>query len=97
VPYREDIEVQIRIAELQADIQTYLTIGFGFFAVGITIIVGLIQVIFSVPSEQTFEKLLLSLLCIVGELVTARYTMIFAEKADAARKELKKLRKRYTW
>lgn len=97
MPYRQDTEIQIRIAELQTDVQTYLTIGFGLFAGGLTIIAVFLQIIFSLPSEQIIQRISLSILGVIGEFFTSYFTIFFARKAYAARVELRRLRERYTF
>jgi hypothetical protein len=97
MPYRQDTEIQIRIAELQTDVQTCLTIGFGLFAGGLTIIAVFLQIIFTLPSEQIIQRISLSILGVIGEFFTSYFTIFFARKAYAARVELRRLRERYTF
>jgi len=56
----EDRELQIRLAELQADVQINLAACFGFLAVFITIIIGFEQIYFSLPQEDRLLKYAIS-------------------------------------
>jgi len=97
--YRHDIELQIRLAELQADIQINLTIAFGFFAGFIALVIGFMQIFYTLPWEESFmvTKIgfaVLIIILIVGCWICA---FQFANKVTAIRKEFEKLRKEYSW
>jgi len=93
----EDRELQIRLAELQADVQINLTICFGFFAGFLAIIMGFEQIYFSLPEENIFMKNLVSLLIYVSAFALLYVTFHFIRKAQDARKQIGELRKRYVW
>ena len=93
----QDRELQIRLAELQADVQIYITIGFTFFAVFMAGIIGLQQIYFSLPSEEFVTKyftLFAEILLVIFGFLVVRF---FMKKAVDARKQITELRKRYVW
>jgi len=85
-------ELQIRLAELQADVQINLTICFGFVTLAFAAIIGFQQIYFTLPPEEIFLKN--SILVFVGVntifiiLVLRRHV----RKALDAREQMKKLR-----
>ena len=93
----EDRELQIRLAELQADVQINLTVYFGLLAVLFAAIIGLQQLCFTLPPENIVVKnsTLVSMAgCVIIILfVTRRYI----RKAIDAREQMEELRKQYVW
>lgn len=95
--HNEDRELQIRLAELQADIQINLTVCFGLLAVFMAVMIGLEQIYFTLSPERVFEKLFIPIAISILAVMLLVYLRIFLKKADEARKELGKLKKQYIW
>jgi membrane protein implicated in regulation of membrane protease activity len=95
--HNQDRELQIRLAELQADIQINLTICFGFFAGFIGIAVAVMQIIYSLSSEQIALKIMLAIFTVVAIIFCWYYTYFFAKRVETARDKLKDLQKQYVW
>ena len=85
-------ELQIRLAELQADVQINLTICFGLLALAFAAIIGLQQIYFTSPPEEIVVKnsALVSMVgCIIIILLVTRS---YLKKALDAREQMKELR-----
>jgi len=95
--HNEDRELDIRLAELQADIQINLTICFGILAVFITAMVGLEQIYFSLPSENSVAKIGSLISLIVLGIIVLLFIKPYLKKVEKARKEMEELRKQYIW
>lgn len=95
--HNEDRGLQIRIAELQADIEINLTACFGFLSAVVAVIIGLGQLSFTLSSDMFVEKLAIAIATVVLAVIFYLIAGIFIRKAFEARDELKKLRKRYVW
>ena len=93
----QDRELQIKLAQLQADVQIYLTAGFGCFAVLSALVIGLFQTAFGLPSERILLKTILSVLELIASFVCFYATIYFAKKARVARKKMDNLKKQYVW
>ena len=93
----EDRELQIRLAELQSDVQINLTICFGLLAVVFAVVIGLQQIYFTVPPEDIVVRNS-TLVSMVGCVIVAFFiTKLFFERAIGAKKQMEELRKRYVW
>jgi len=93
----EDRELQIRLAELQADVQINLTICFGLLAVIFAVIIGLQQLYFTLPSKEIVVKNS-TLVSMVGCVIIVAFVMRrFFGRAIYARKQMEELRKQYVW
>ena len=95
--HNEDRELQIRLAELQADVQINLTIGFGFLAGCLALSIMFTQIAFAVPPENIILKNMaraFSLFWVIVAFLSGRY---FVSKALDARKQMKDLKKQYVW
>jgi len=93
----EDRELQIKLAELQADIQIYLTICFAFLAGFLAIMIGFEQIYFSLPPEEIISKTYIGILIPIVGSVCFVSVLFFARKAFHARKQMDELRKKYVW
>jgi len=93
----EDRELQIRLAELQADVQINLTVCFGLLALIFATIIGLQQIYFTLPPEKIVVKN--SILVSMGGAVIIIFFVIrsYLRKTLDAREQMKELRKRYVW
>jgi hypothetical protein len=93
----EEKEFQIRLAELQADIQIYLTSCWGMVAVLFTILVGLQQIFFILRPDQYLVAISFSItipaLAVIGLLIVH----YFLNKIEIARRQISALRKKYCW
>ena len=93
----EDRELQIRLAELQADVQINLTVCFGLVALAFATIIGLEQIYFTLPPEEVVVKNSV-LVSIVGAAIIILYiTRGYLGKALDAREQMEELRKKYVW
>jgi len=95
--HNEDRELQIKLAELQADIQIYLTLCFGFMALFAALMIGYLQIHFSLPPEHTFTRNIVFVSIVVCGIILLGFTNYFFNKARDTRKQMKELRKRYIW
>lgn len=95
--HREDRELQIRLAELQADIQIYLTLSFGLLAMLIAVMVGLQQIYFILPSERVLSKNFISFFIPLIGFVCFFAVIFLIKKMFDTREQMKKLRKKYAW
>lgn len=93
----EDRELQIKLAELQADVQINLTACFAFLAVFLAITIGLLQILYALPLKVTIMHYYLTILIILTMICLLAVTSHFYRKAQDARKRMKELRKRYVW
>ena len=92
----EDLELQIRLAELQADLQIELTTGLGFFGILIAAAVGFEQMAVSTPSDQVFQQSFF-IICVLVLGVLAYVDMLhFIGKMNTTRKKISKLEDRYS-
>lgn len=88
----EDRELQIRLAELQADVQINLTICFGLLALAFATIIGLQQLYFTLPPEEIVVKNS-TLVSMVGCIIVILFiTRSYLRKALDAREQMKELR-----
>ena len=88
----EDRELQIRLAEFQADVQINLTVCFGLVALAFATIIGLEQIYFTLPPEEIVVKNSI-LASIVGCVIIILFvTRSFLRKALDAREQMKELR-----
>jgi hypothetical protein len=91
----DDRELQIRLAELQADVQIYLTICFGLLAILFTVFVGLQQIYFTSSDIVAKNSTLVSMLVFPFLMFFA--IRLYFKKVGDARKQMKELRKQYVW
>lgn len=54
--HNQDRELQIKLAELQANVQIYITAAFGFGAAFLALFVCLLQIFFTLPLEASFIR-----------------------------------------
>jgi hypothetical protein len=93
---KEEREFQISLAELSADIQTYLSIALALAGILIAYTIGLEQIYFSLPSRIDITALSTLLAIAAGTVVILYQLHIFIDKANKARKNISELRKKYT-
>lgn len=92
--HNEDRELDIRLAELQADVQINLTICFGLFTGFIAVMTAYLQIYFTLPPESLLRLLVTISIVILGGACWVVVT-IFMKKANDKRKQMEDLRKQY--
>lgn len=94
--HNEDRELDIRLAELQADVQINLTICIGLFAIFIGTMTAYLQIYFTLPPESHLRPLVTIVVFFLGGacLVVVRS---FMKRARDKRKQMEDLRKQYVW
>lgn len=95
--HNEEKELQIRLAELQADIQINLTACFGIVALLFTVLIGLEQILFVLRPEQysiaIYLLIIIPILAAVGMLTI----LYFLRRIQVVRKQIGELWKEYCW
>ena len=91
------MELQIRIAQLQADVQIYLTLCFGSAAIVAAFIIGFMQIFYTLPPEQDFVRQEIFVITTVLSAVLIWLSSHYVRKARAAREKMKELKKEYCW
>ena len=93
--HNEDLELQIKLAELQADVQINLTAFFGLLAGILTIWLAFQQIYFQPdPSLDKTAILAGMAVCLALSLI---FLVLFLRRALNARREIKELKERYVW
>ena len=95
--HNEDRELDIRLAELQADIQIYVAATFGLFAIFAGAAVGFSQAMYTLGTEEINLKITLSVVALMAACASACFAMYCAKKVDETREKIKGLRKQYIW
>lgn len=95
--HNEDRELQIRLAELQADIQISLVSCFGLLAFLITIMIGYFQVLLSPSPEAISARGFATVSMIALAFLLIWSTTHFFKEALRARKQMAELRKQFVW
>jgi len=93
--HNEDRELDIRLAELQADIQIYLAVTFGLFGILAAAAFCLLQIMYTQEIVET--KIILGVLAATASNLSAYSAYYFAKKVKETRDKIKNLRKRYVW
>lgn len=97
--HNQDKELQIRLAELQANVQIYIAMAFGFAALFMSIYAVFVQTFFSLPIEARFSStgwlIISGMLMIMGAFGFS--IVYFLRKAVASKDEMEKLKKDYCW
>ena len=93
--HNEDLELQIKLAELEAEVQTNLTASFGFFAGILTILLAFQQRYFQ--PEPSLDKTVILIGMLVSLLPCLIVAVLFFRRALNARKDIKELKKQYVW
>lgn len=95
--HNENTELQIRLQELQADIQINLTVCFGLIALLFTLLIGFEQIFMVLPAEMVAVKLVILFANLILILVFYPVIQLHAQKVKNARNQLSKLRNEYHW
>lgn len=85
-------ELQVSLAELQADVQIYLTAAFGFLAVFAALVLTDEQIFYSLQSDQTLEKVAFFWTILIGGIGCVLTFAYYAKRAKTARNKMGKLR-----
>lgn len=89
----EDFQLQIRLAELQADVQTRLTLFFSFLAISVSILLALQQ--FYLSGQQVVDPSYI-LMSMIGSMVVFSFVLIqLFHKALVVRRRIGELRKHF--
>jgi hypothetical protein len=97
--HKQDIELQIKLVELQANLQYCLTVAFGFFAGFLAIVLSLFQVYFMLPFGESFMmvRLFIMMLMIMLTFCCVFYAYHYVRKALRFIEEIEDLSKEYSW
>ena len=95
--HNEDLELQIKLAQLQADVQINLTVGFGISAILGALVIGILQTIYNLPSEKVLLKTILLISGSISSVMFLYASIHFTKKVIAARKKMDDLKKQYIW
>lgn len=96
--HKHDVELQIRLAELQADIQINLTAAFGFLAAFLALTIGIMQIILMLPSGESFMPIKIFFAALATAAALCGIGIIhFLHKVNEFRKEFEELKKEYCW
>jgi len=95
--HREDRELQIRLAGLQADVQIYTTACFGILAVFFAIIMGFEQIYFALPKTEVLSRISAVVVIVLSVILSFVGVGMLFSKAVEARKEMEQLKKQYVW
>lgn len=93
--HNEDRELDIKIAELQANVQICLAATFGFTTLFATVALVFWQTMHTVVTEQA--KIVLGVLSVIAAFSSACFGVYFARKVIETRDRIKDLRKQYVW
>jgi len=90
--HNEDLELQIKLAQLQADVQINLTVGFGISAILGALVIGILQTIYNLPSEKVLLKTILLISGSISSVMFLYASIHFTKKVIAARKKMDDLK-----
>lgn len=94
---REDKELQIRLAEMQMDLQIKIAYFFGLEGIIIGMFVGSFQVAIALQNISPYASIVLVFLMgvlLYFFIITANH---YEKKIEAIRRETRNLRKEYAW
>jgi len=94
--HNEDRELQIRLAELQADVQINLTACFGSIAVFVPLVILFEELLFS-PSTNEPMRVVFSITAVALAFVMLPIARFFIKRAVKAREQMSELRKKHIW
>jgi len=87
----EEKKLQIKLAQLQADLQIWLTICFGFIAVFFSMVIASWQEFLSTPESQALLKISLFVTMLLGFAGMIIVTRISVKQMKAKKAEMDKL------
>jgi TRAP-type C4-dicarboxylate transport system permease small subunit len=93
----EDKEFQIKLAELQADVQILVTACFGFLGIIGGFMLIFYQLFFTTPAIQPEIKYSFMILIIVTGIMFFAVARFYVEQIRKKRKEISDLRKQFIW
>jgi ABC-type antimicrobial peptide transport system permease subunit len=96
--HKQDAELQIKLAELQANFQYCLTVAFGFLAGFLAIFFCLFQVGATLPFEENFRivRLSIMILMVIIGFFCVFYTFYYIRKALTYIEKIENLSKEYS-
>ena len=92
---KEDRELQIRLAELQTDIQINLTLCLGIVGICIAGIVAFAEIFFTFTAEQPVQEIMAFVFIVVLGITMFIVEGRYIKKVRSTRKQLTKLREQY--
>ena len=94
--HREETEIQIKLTELQVDIEIYLAITIGLLA-GIIAVAAIAFQVYPLLKTNDLGIIAAYPALVILEFVFLYYSLKSVNKLQRKRKELKKLREKYLW
>ena len=91
----EDRELQIKLAILQTDIQSYLTINLSLIAIAFALLISFQQL--SVQATETWKSYIYIVSMIAMAGITFIISKVYIDKIKEKRKEMEELKKQYLW
>jgi len=95
--HREDRELQIRLAELQADVQIYTTASFAILAVCFTMMIGFEQIYFGLPEAKALSRISVLVAIVISAILAFVGVGMLFKRTVEARNEMRQLRKQFVW
>jgi hypothetical protein len=92
---REDGELQIKLAQLQTDVQIYLTISVSILAVCFAFIISFQQL--SLQATEAWQKYVYLFGMVANAVIAYYVTRMYIGKMIDKRGDMEKLRKEYVW
>jgi len=89
----QDSELQIRLAELQADVQINLAIAIGFLGAFISVLLGYQQMYFS--QNLLIDETWIVIVMALGSFLCIFFVILFVHRALNAKRKMRELRKMY--
>jgi len=93
----DETGIQIRIAEIQADIQISITLSAGFVATAIAALAIIVGFYPTLRIQNDLLNILVAFLTVVLELICLYYGNESIKRTKSARNELRKLKETYVW
>lgn len=93
--HNEDLELQIKLAELQAEVHVNLTAFFGFVAGTLTILLAFQQIYFQ--PELSLDKTVILIGMSAFLFPCLILLILFLKRALVARRDIEGLKKQYVW
>jgi hypothetical protein len=97
--HNEDRELQIRLAELQSDMQAILTTCFGLIALFASAMIGFEQLFFTslAGGAPGYALVTFGVVIVVSGGLMVFCTTFFIDKMKKTRRQISELRKRHIW
>lgn len=93
----EDRELQIKLAQLQTDIQIHLSACFGLAAGFLALIIFYMQIFFNLSAEQILLKNLFGAVVLIASGFLLFLLLYSFQQIKATKKRMEELKKQYIW